>query len=59
MFVCAIKPIVLSTSPKKPEKKKTLKDFFIKIFGPEIDYEKFKKENKWAIRIKERNKDKE
>ncbi len=30
-----------------------LKKFFIKFLGEEIDYEKFNKESKWAIRINE------
>jgi len=45
--------------PKKAETAHPIKELIKKIFKiEEIDYKKFKKENKWAIRPSE-NKDKE
>ena len=52
------KDLKLEINKNKPnnDKVKSLKNFFIKLFGEEIDYEKFNKESMWAIRV---NKDKE
>ena len=57
-------PTIASNKPKyttrkdlkKPKKKnpfKVLKQWFIGVMGEEIDYDHFKKTNKWAIRIEE------
>lgn len=57
-------PTIASNKPKyttrkdlkKPKKKnpfKGLKQWFIGVMGEEIDYDHFKKTNKWAIRIEE------
>tara|TARA_B100000427_G_scaffold242139_1_gene205054 strand:+ start:742 stop:1011 length:270 start_codon:yes stop_codon:yes gene_type:complete len=50
------KDLKLEMNKKKPSddnKVNPFKKFFTKIFGNEIDYEKFNKESKWAIRINE------
>ena len=50
------KDLKLEMNKKKPSddnKVNPFKKFFPKIFGDEIDYEKFNKESKWAIRINE------
>tara|TARA_B100001250_G_C19150297_1_gene507744 strand:+ start:178 stop:390 length:213 start_codon:yes stop_codon:yes gene_type:complete len=57
-------PTIASNKPKytkrkdlkKPKKKNPLgglKQWFIGVMGEEIDYDHFKKTNKWAIRIEE------
>lgn len=57
-------PTIASNKPKytknknlkKPKQKnplRGLKQWFIGVMGEEIDYDHFKKTNKWAIRIEE------
>lgn len=57
-------PTIASNKPKytkrknlkKPKKKNPfggIKQWFIGVMGEEIDYDNFKKTNKWAIRIEE------
>jgi len=57
-------PTIASNKPKyteyknlkKPKKKNPfhgVKQWFIGIMGEEIDYDNFKKTNKWAIRVEE------
>ena len=42
-------------STKKDEATNPIKKFIMKVFKiKQIDYEKFRKENKWAIKIKEK-----
>jgi len=59
-------PTIASNKPKytkrknlkKPKKKNPfsgVKQWFIGIMGEEIDYDNFKKTNKWAIRLEEQD----
>ena len=43
----------INKNETKRDKVNPLKLFFTNIFGEEIDYEKFNKESRWAIRINE------